>query len=252
MRGGGSGARAASLSRSAHGPAAATSRISRCVGSARLSGICTARHAARRQRREDLRQLLEMIGHPLIDGVGEDQIRARLRRSRSSASASSNCALRQALARLVEHRGRAVEPDELGVGLALGQQLGGVARPAAHVDDAAQRRRAAPAPADRAPGASAHPRSACRARATSQPFAELARAADGWHASRPRSRALVKRRRQASRTCWRKLIDDRSAGVHLTAPRRPRHPRHLLLDLWELEWINVFPLKIRSRCWPRP
>jgi len=49
-------------------------------------------------------------------------------------------AARQPLARLAEHVGRRVEPDHLGVGIALDQQLGRIARPAAEIDHAPRRR----------------------------------------------------------------------------------------------------------------
>ncbi len=85
------------------------------------------------------RQRLEMVGHPLIDGVGKDQVDIGLGRP-AGGVCESELQLGQTLAGRFEHGRRAVEADDLGVGIAFDQQFGGIARATAHVDDLARRR----------------------------------------------------------------------------------------------------------------
>ena len=76
-----------------------------------------------------------MIGNPLEHGIAEQQIGA-LGGNPGGEIGLDEFAFRQPLARLLEHGGRGIEPDHLGVRKARQQKLGGVSGSAAHVDHA--------------------------------------------------------------------------------------------------------------------
>ena len=100
------GARAsASLSFAAQGPSLATSPISRCDGSSRLSGICTASAPPGLELVDERREERLVVRNPLQHGIGEDHVE-RLFGRHSRMSATSKASREDACAPLRSCRGK--------------------------------------------------------------------------------------------------------------------------------------------------
>ena len=114
--------------------------MSASAGSCVLSGICTANTPPCGSTCEQTPQHRGMVGDPLQHGVGEQEIDARLRAPMREIR-FEEAAAGKPLARLAQHVGRGIEADHFGLRIALDQQLGGVAGPAAEIDHPARRRK---------------------------------------------------------------------------------------------------------------
>ena len=103
----------------------------------RLAGIIghlDRQHAALRHAFEQPPHDRRMVGQPLHHRIAEDEVGARVGLP-SGDVGFDEAALRQPLARLLEHVGRGIEADDFRLRKALDQKLGRVARPAAEIDD---------------------------------------------------------------------------------------------------------------------
>ena len=101
-------------------------------------GHLHGQHAASGQRRQQPPQHRGMVGNPLKDGVGEQQVSALLRAPIGEIGLGE-FAIGKPFARLTQHVGRGVEADHPRLRITLHQKRGGIAGPTAEIDHAARR-----------------------------------------------------------------------------------------------------------------
>ena len=103
----------------------------------RLVGIVRHLHgetASRPEFAHQARHLLAVVGDPLEDGVGKNEVDGTAGPLREIAALETP--VRQAAPRGGQHILRRIEAEDVRLRVAAREQLGGISRPAAEVDDA--------------------------------------------------------------------------------------------------------------------